>query len=342
VKFGVSFGALYASVAEVARLGVEAERGGFESLWVPDSPMLYRDPYAALALLARDTRRARLGTLATNPLTRHPAATASAILTVHELSGGRTLLGLATGDSAVRRIGARPVRTDELGATVRQLRALLAGEALAFDTGRFGIRFAQPPSQQPAPPVYVVATGWRVLEVAGGVADGVILNVGLDPRLLAAARERVHAGARTAGRDPAALELIPFAFCAIDADGVTARARLKPSVSWLCQRFPGLAELAGLPLAPAVRQELARFAADYARYDLVHAAEWARAMRDAAFLPAEYVEALALGGRPAEVVGRVRELASLGFQSVLIRPPSHEDWWPTVRACVADVLPAFR
>ena len=337
MKFGVSFGALYEPAAEVARLGAEAEAGGVDTLWVPDSQMLYRDPYATLALLARETRRARLGTLATNILTRHPAVSANAILTIQELSGGRALLGVATGDSAVRRIGQRPGRLAELEAALGELRALLGGEAVAYPGGRFAVRFAR----KPTPPIYVVASGLRVLELAGRLADGVVLNVGAHPDVLRRARERIDAGARAAGRDPAALDLVAFFFCAIDEDAGPARLRLRPSVSWFCQRFPGLCELAGLPLDAALREALARFEADYARYDLVHADAWAQAVADAAFLPPDYVDAFALGGAADDVVTRLRAIRALGFDHVAIRPPSSEDWRPTVRAFIDLVIPAL-
>ncbi len=338
MNFGVSFGALYAPAAEIARLGVEAEAGGFDALWVPDSQMLYRDPYATLALLARETRRVRLGTLATNALTRHPAVTANAILTIQELSGGRAVLGVATGDSAVRRVGVKPVRLGDLVQAVGELRTLLAGDAVSYAGGRFAIRFAE----KPVPPIYVVATGLALLEVAGRVADGIVLNVGCHPAVLRAARDRIDAGAHAAGRDPAGIEVVAFFLCAIGDDAATARARLRPSVSWFCQRFPRLCELAGLPLDAALQHELTRFQADYARYDLVHSAEWAQAVEDAAFVPLGYVDRFALGGTAADVTGQVRAIRALGFEHIAIRPPSADDWRPTVRAFIEHVMPALR
>jgi 5,10-methylenetetrahydromethanopterin reductase len=338
MRFGVSFGALYAPAAELAGLGAEVEAGGFETLWVPDSPMLYRDPYATLALLARETRRARLGTLATNPLTRHPAVTANAILTIHELSGGRGLLGIATGDSAVRRLGARPARLADLESAVLEIRALLAGRAVGHAGREFGIRFAAGAML----PIYVVASGLGAVELGARVADGVVLNVGRHPAVLRAARERIERGARAAGRAPTDVSLIAFLFCAIADDGAIARARLKPSVSWFAHRFPGLCERAGLSPAPRVREALARFDADYARYDLVHADRWAQAVRDADFLPTEYVDAFALGGTAAEVAAELAGVRALGFDEVVIRPPAPEDWPPTVRAFMRQVMPALR
>jgi 5,10-methylenetetrahydromethanopterin reductase len=280
----------------------------------------------------------RLGTLATNPLTRHPAVTAGAILTVHEASGGRAVLGLASGDSAVRRIGLRPARLADLGRAVAEVRDLLAGRAVDYPGGRFGIRYAAPAA---APPVYLVATGLGTADLAGRVADGVVLNVGAHPAVLAAARERIARGAREAGRDPAAIPVVAFFFCAIGDDGPAARARLKPSVSWFCQRFPDLCALAGLPLDDARRVALARFEADYARYDLVHSDQWARAVEDAAFLPDGYVDAFAVGGTAAEVARRLRAVGAAGFGEIAIRPPSAEDWRPTVRAFARGVIPAL-
>jgi 5,10-methylenetetrahydromethanopterin reductase len=338
MRFGVSFGALYAPAAELARLGAEVEAGGVETLWVPDSPMLYRDPYATLAVLARETRRARLGTLATNPLTRHPAVTANAILTIHELSGGRGLLGIATGDSAVRRIGARPARLADLASAIAEIRALLAGHPVGYPGGEFELRFAD----GVAPPIYVVASGLDTVELGARVADGIVLNVGRHPAVLRAAREWIERGARAAGRAPTDVAVVVFFFCAIAGDRDIARARLKPSVSWFGQRFPGLCELAGLPLAPAVQGALARFDADYARYDLVHADRWAEAVRAADFLPVEYVEAFALGGTVADVVSQLDAVRALGFEEVVIRPPAPEDWRPTVRAFMDEVIPALR
>jgi 5,10-methylenetetrahydromethanopterin reductase len=238
----------------------------------------------------------------------------------------------------VRRLGAPPVPVAELESAVRTIRALLRGQSAPGDAGGFSLRFARPTA---APPVYIVASGWRALEAAGRVADGVVLNVGAHPVVLRAALDRVRAGARSAGRMPEEIAVVAFAFCAIADDRAAARMRLKPSVSWFCQRAPSLADVAGLPLAEPVRAELRRFEADYARYDLVHAEGWALAMRDASFLPDPYVDAFALGGTPADVTTQLRGLQTLGITEVAIQPTCREDWAPTVRALAALVVPAL-
>src|SRR4029079_11474353 len=79
-----------------------AEAAGFEYGWLFDSHVLWRDPYSPLTLVNRVTERMRLGTCVTNPGTREPTVTASALATLDELSGGRMDLGIGRGDSARR------------------------------------------------------------------------------------------------------------------------------------------------------------------------------------------------------------------------------------------------
>ena len=115
------------AVGDVARL---AEERGFELIGVADSPALTFDPYMALTLAAGATRRARIGTAVTNPQTRHPLIIANLAASLEALAPGRSFLGLGTGWSGVRHAGAREARLETLGAVVRQVRGLLAGEAV--------------------------------------------------------------------------------------------------------------------------------------------------------------------------------------------------------------------
>ena len=79
----------------------EAEDAGFELLGVGDSQSVFREAYVSLTVAALATRRARLGPLVSNPVTRHPVVTASAISSLDEVSDGRAVLGLGSGDSAL-------------------------------------------------------------------------------------------------------------------------------------------------------------------------------------------------------------------------------------------------
>ena len=99
-------------VADMAAAAQRAEQLGFDSVWFPDSQLLWRDVYATLTVAGGATERITLGTAVTNVDTRHPSVLASAIRTVQETTAGRFVLGVGAGDSALRPIGApRPPET---------------------------------------------------------------------------------------------------------------------------------------------------------------------------------------------------------------------------------------
>jgi 5,10-methylenetetrahydromethanopterin reductase len=142
-----------------AALAMEAEERGFDGLMLADSENLVGDPYVELALAARDTTRLRLAVAVTNPVTRHPAVTASAIATLQIESGGRAVLVLGRGDSAVLQLGIRPATTAQLERAVGDIRAFLRGEDVPTATGARARMAWIAPFAPAEVPVSVAATG---------------------------------------------------------------------------------------------------------------------------------------------------------------------------------------
>ena len=101
-------------------------------MWVPDSQLLWRDTFVALALAAASTSRITLAPGVTNLVTRHVTVVASAARTVQELAPGRFTLALGAGRSAADMVGATHTPTRELGESLRALRALLSGQPWSF------------------------------------------------------------------------------------------------------------------------------------------------------------------------------------------------------------------
>src|SRR5215831_17179116 len=116
VRFGIVL--LPESLGSFGELCREVEANGFEWLGVADSQSVFRELYVALTLAALNTERVRLGPLVTNPQTRHLVVTASAISSIDALSGGRAVLGLGSGDSAIYSIGAPPATVTGLEQSV--------------------------------------------------------------------------------------------------------------------------------------------------------------------------------------------------------------------------------
>lgn len=192
-RFGIVF--LPESLAEFGALCRGAEDAGFDLLGVADSQSVFRELYVALTLAARETSRIRLGPLVTNPLTRHLAVTASAISSVDELAGGRAILGLGSGDSAIYTIGAPPATVAGLEDAVVTLGRLTSGEPIDRGGRRWHVR-----RSTRRVPVYLAAEGPRTLELAGRVADGVIVGLGLTPEVIRLSLDAIERGARAAGR----------------------------------------------------------------------------------------------------------------------------------------------
>ena len=193
VRFGVNY--LPGPAAETLRWAQAAEEAGFDIVGIADSQSVYRDVHTCLALCATGTSRVRLGPRVINPLTRHPAVAAGAAATLEEMAPGRTMLGIGTGDSAVLNLGLTPSTRARLRAYVATVRELL-------DTGvsTWEERPVRKTWDGGRVPIYLAASGPRMLELAGEIADGVIINTGLTPDIVQDSIARVRTGAESAGR----------------------------------------------------------------------------------------------------------------------------------------------
>jgi 5,10-methylenetetrahydromethanopterin reductase len=174
-----------APLPHLAEFIARCEDAGFDGVGVHDHPHAGRDAYLALAVAAQHTRRLRLYPATSSPNVRHPLLLASLANSLCEIAPGRIALTIAPGFLSVRNIGRPQARLAPLRAAVLALRKLLAGEPVTFDSTELRLRNVS----QPAAPVYVLAAGPRMVELAGEVADGALLFVGLHPEAIARARE---------------------------------------------------------------------------------------------------------------------------------------------------------
>lgn len=285
---------------ETARLAAMAEDAGFDHIWVTDTQGLWRDVYPTLALVAQATARARIGTMVTNPVTRHPTVTAGAIATVDELSGGRAILGLGAGRSSVRLIGRRE-RLSECREAALQIRRLLRGETVTYD----GSDFALSPALQRPVPVYVSGTGPKMLRAAAEVGDGVVFVVGATVELARYALDRVHEGLERAGKERSEVYLVNYVQCAVAPRREEAyeAARAMAGFHWRELTVPS--EVTGLE-APSATYDYARhYSADNDIRRVV---------------PDEVVDRFVVSGTPGDVTQRLGELAAAGVDQIAVYP----------------------
>jgi 5,10-methylenetetrahydromethanopterin reductase len=290
------------------KMVTEVERLGYSYLWLTDSSLHARNCYSYLTLAAARSGRLLLGTAVTNPASRHPAITAAAAATVDEISGGRMLLGIGAGDRPLLALGFRPSRLADLEAAITGIRRLWRGETVDLQAPGFrldGAHLRFP--ARPAIPVYLSASGPKTLELAGRVADGVILLVGLFPKALDWAIAQVQRGADQAGRPRPHIAV--FAYGAIDEDEDAALDGARSIAAWFPQTAPHVCDLAGLP----------RDIADRVRTGY-SGGEFQEAASAASLLPEWFVRQVALSGNRQRAAQQIRNVVAAGADSVHVFP----------------------
>ena len=178
------------------------------------------------------TNRVLLGIAVTNMVFRHPTVLAGAAASLNEISEGRAILGLGTGDGPVYSQGlkATPIKQFEEG--VRMVRELVQGKAIKFPTGNVGISFNLRPT-----PVYVSAEGPKGLQLAGRCADGVILGTGFDLRVYEWAKQKIRDGAAEAERNAGDIAIVAAGMLCVREDGTEARKIVRNRIANRAQ-FP--------------------------------------------------------------------------------------------------------
>jgi 5,10-methylenetetrahydromethanopterin reductase len=233
---------------EAVGLAQRAEELGFGGVWIADSQSTFREAFTLLGACAMVTERVRLTTGVTNPVTRRAPVLASAFATLDELAPGRVVVAIGKGDTSVRTIGLQPPRLAEFEASVVELRGLLAGGDGAFQWGPHPL------------PIYLTASGPKALRLAGRIGDGVLFQVGADPRLIDYALREIAAGAQEAGRSLDDLDLCARVACAVGDDRDAALVALGPYVRFALQTIRSAVPAEELPVDPADDAALTRAA----------------------------------------------------------------------------------
>ena len=216
-------------LAMCRRVAEHAEILGYESLWIADTGA-GPDAFVVAAMAAMVTRNARIGTAVVPLYTRALPVHAAGAGSVAQLAPGRVILGVGvSSETIVDTWGGVPFRRPlaRMRESVGVLRQMLAGERVTFEGKAVRTRNFRLVSPPPRPvPIYVAALMPAMLELAGEIADGVILNfmpVDAVPRMLA----HVRAGAERAGRDPAAIEVVARFQTVVTDDVAPARNAIR-------------------------------------------------------------------------------------------------------------------
>lgn len=309
---------------------------GFDLVGYGDSQSLWPELYVSLTLAALNLRTARIGSMVTNPLTRHPAVAASGISTIQSLSRGRAFFGIATGDSAVYNIGLRASSRDTLTTYATAVRDLTAGKKVHYDGADLQIHF--PTTQVP---LFLAAEGPKMLHLAGQIADGVFVGNGLSRDVVQDTIARVHAGAASVGRDPDQIEIWWLVKMYVAHSVAAAKEQTLFTLASSANhalRFDFEGKFVPENLHEPIRELQRRY--NFAEHAMVGGQDNARLVAELG-LTDWLAERFTVLGPPDTCIERLREMHSYGVSNVMLTQLV-PDPLAEMRMWARDIFPAFR
>jgi 5,10-methylenetetrahydromethanopterin reductase len=291
-----------------------AEAAGWAGVTCTDSQNLCPDPFVAMALAAQATTRLRFATGVTNAHTRHPAALATAAATVQEISGGRFVLGIGRGDTALFHLGLPPMPVAPFFERVTTLQTYLAGDAVDADGRESRIKWLRG-ATAPKVPLDIAASGPRVIAFAARTAERITFALGVDPDRIAWGIDLARKAAADAGRDPGAISFGTYVNIGCHPDLDVARTMIASSVSAFAH-FSAMPGSTGAGLSDADRavvEEVGR------RYDSNQHLRPGATHNEA--LDDDFIDRFAITGAPERVIERLQGLAALGIERAVVTGP---------------------
>jgi len=315
------------NIAEIHRRAVRAEELGWDGIFLGESHLSSIDSFQTLASCAMITKRLLLGIAVTNIVFRHPTVIAGAAASLNEISKGRAIMGLGTGDGPVYTQGLKATAMKEFEVGIREIRNLVRGGAATFSTGKFGIGFN---INQPAP-IYVSAEGPKGLRLAGRSADGVILGTGFDLRVYDWAQQKIREGAKQAGRNEKEIAIIAAGMLCVDDDGAKARRIVRNRLANRAHHnFRFTYETVPPEELDGVKKFMAGFDVMKPMEDRV----------DPDLVNDYLIQRFSIAGNPQECIERIEELKAAGIEHLMLTP-ARMVYSETVEGFAKNVIPHF-
>lgn len=321
-----------------------AERLGIGSVFLSER-FNVKDAAVLAGAAAAVSETIGIATAATNHNTRHPLVTATFATTMHRLTGGRYAFGLGRGfDLLFDVMGLPRVTGAQMEDAIGIYRSLWHGQAVLGHEGPAGSYpyLSQDGSFDEDIPVLMMAIGGRTLELAGRVADGVVLHTFLSDETLARSVTTIRAAAERAGRDPASVRI--WAVLATVEESIDEQARLRKLVGRLATYLQGYGEVLvranGWDLAALERFRSDELVQGYpGAFDAVGTVDELTHLRDDV-LPAEWLAASATGSA-TRCAARIRDQLDAGADSVILHGATPAELAPVLDAW-REVRPAER
>jgi 5,10-methylenetetrahydromethanopterin reductase len=293
-----------------------AESKGFEAVWQAES-RLVREATVPMAAYAAVTSRIKVGSGVIPIWTRNVGLLAATFSTLSELAPGRIMMGLgAWWEPLASKVGVarhRPLlAVREVVEASRQLLALQRvsyhGEFVHLDDVEIDVVHGDRSPREV--PIYIGATGMQMMELAGEIADGVLLNYMVSPDYNRRALQALAAGAARSGRTVEEIDRPQLVVCSVDNDRSIALNRARELLTQYLGQQPHIMKASGVD--PALIAEIEKILTWPAS-----AADIQRAMK---LVPDEAVQMISASGTPAECTAKVAEYIAAGATCPVLYP----------------------
>ena len=312
--------ALYLQDAHPIRDGMRyaqlAEAAGFEAVWQAES-RLVREATVPLAAFGAVTERIKLGSGVVSMWVRNPAFLAATFSTLDDLAPGRVMLGIgAWWDPLARKVGVsrdKPLRA--MREIVGVVQALFAGQTVTF-AGEFvhldGVQldYVHEERRPKEIPIVIGATGMQMMQLAGEIADGVLLNYLVSPDYNRRALDALEKGATRAGRALDDVDRPQLIVCSMDDDRDVAIDAARLLVTQYLGQQPHIMKASGVPVE--LLDEIGAVLTWPATHEQVVAA--------ARLVPDEIVALITASGTPDECRAKVGEYMKAGCTCPVLYP----------------------
>ena len=329
VKFGIEF-VPREPYWKIIYYAIQAEKGGFSNLWITDH-FNNRNVYVTLTAAAIYTNKITFGPGVTNPYLVNPIFTAQAIATLNELAPGRVVLGIGAGDkTTLESVGvemAKPLTAIQEAIDI--FRRIVGGESVVYKGEVFkiaGASFLFKPRGRI--PVYVGAQGPKMLELAGRIGDGVLINA-CHPKDVEYAVNCVKEGVRQASKKLDEVDVAAYTSFSIHEDLKKATKAAVPVVSFI---------VAGSPSILLERHGIDPKKADEIR-EALKANDWGRAF--GAVTP-EMIGAFSICGTPEMCIERIALLLKSGISQFVVGSPIGSNVREAIDLISEKIVPHFQ
>ncbi len=308
VKFGIEF-VPSEPYWKTTFYAIQAEKRGFDYLWITDH-FNNRNVHVTLTAAALHTEKIRLGPGVTNPYLINPVVTAQAVASLNEIAPGRLVLGIGAGDKTTLKSTGLEMRKPltAVKECVEIVRRMIDEKSVTFEGEVFKTSdakfFFKPRTRIP---VYVGAQGPKMLELAGRIGDGVLINAG-HPKDVDYAVGRVRKGIEQAGKRLTDVDVAAYTSFSIHKDLQKAREAAVPVVAFVA---------AGSPDVVLERHDIDREKAEKIGKAL-KAGKWGEAF---GLVSSRMIEAFSVCGTPEMCIERITQLLKSGISQFVVGSP---------------------